>query len=48
MKIQNPFYVSWSLVLVILLAVANHNGWSAIHTLAAHTWHRLAPNTQHK
>lgn len=30
------------------LALANHNGWSLIRTVAAHTWQRTNPATQHK
>ena len=48
MKIRNPFYLSVALVLMVYVALANHNGWSLVQTVAANTWQRLGPNTQHK
>jgi len=48
MKIHNPVYLPFALAVTLLVAVANHNGWSAVQSLAARTWQRLNPSTQHK
>ena len=48
MKIRNPIYLPYALAIVVLLALANHNGWSVLQTIAARTWQHTAPNTQHK
>ncbi len=48
MKIRSPIYIPYALAVVILLALANHNGWSVIHSIASRTWQRTDPNTQHK
>ena len=48
MKLRNPVYVPFALVVVVLLALADHNGWSAMGFLASRTWQRFYPNTQHK
>lgn len=48
MKIRNPLYIPYALVIVLLLALANHNGWSFVQSVASHTWRHLNPNTQHK
>jgi len=48
MKIRNPIYLPFALALAVYVALANHNGWSLIQSLASHTWQRSYPNTQHK
>jgi hypothetical protein len=48
MKIRNPIYLPFALFLAAYVALANHNGWSPLQTLAANTWQHLNPNTQHK
>ena len=48
MKIHNPIYLPFVLVVTVFLALANHNGWSLVESAAAHTWRHLGPNTQHK
>ena len=48
MKFRNPIYVPFSLALLIYVALANHNGWSLVQSVASQTWQRIAPATQHK
>ena len=48
MKIRNPVYLIFAVVMTLYVAVANHYGWSAIPALAARTWQHTDPNTQHK
>ena len=48
MKLRNPIYLPFALAVVFFLMLANHNGWSLVQALAARTWQRTVPNTQHK
>jgi len=48
MRIRNPIYLPFSLALLIYVALANHNGWSLVQSVAAQTWQRIGPSTQHK
>lgn len=48
MKIRNPIYLSVALALTVYVALANHNGWSLVQSVASRTWQRLGPSTQHK
>jgi hypothetical protein len=48
MKIRNPFYLIFALATTMSVAVANHNGWSVLQSVAARTWQHFNPNTQHK
>jgi hypothetical protein len=48
MKLRNPIYLSIALALTVYVALANHNGWSLVQSVAANTWQRLGPHTQHK
>jgi hypothetical protein len=48
MKFRNPVYVPFALLVAILLGLADHNGWSAVQSLASRTWQRFYPSTQHK
>ncbi len=48
MKIRNPIYLPFAVAMAVLVAVANHNGWSFVQSLASQTWQRSNPNTQHK
>jgi hypothetical protein len=48
MKIHNPFYLPFALAVAMLVAMANHNGWSLVQSVATNTWRHVAPNTQHK
>ncbi len=47
MKIRNPIYLPFALALTLYVALANHNGWSLVQSVAARTWH-AGPSTQHK
>lgn len=47
MKIRNPIYMPIALALAVYVAMANHNGWSLIKSVAARTWQH-GPSTQHK
>jgi len=48
MKIKNPLFLPFAVALLFYLATANHYGWSALNALAAKTWQRFNPATQHK
>ncbi len=48
MKIHNPIYLAIAMALTMYVALANHNGWSLVQSVAANTWQRLGPQTQHK
>ena len=48
MKIRNPVFLPFAVMLILSVAVANHYGWSAFAALAAQTWQRSGPATQHK
>lgn len=48
MKLRTPIFLPFALALAFGLAMANHNGWSLVQALAARTWQRTVPNTQHK
>jgi hypothetical protein len=48
MKIRNPIFLPFALLLMGSVAMANHNGWSLVSTIARHTWQRAYPSTQHK
>ncbi len=48
MKIRNPFYLPFALLLAGCVAVANHNGWSLFESVAARTWRPHGPMTLHK
>jgi hypothetical protein len=48
MKLRNPIYLSFVLVIAGMVALANHNGWSAVHSFTAGTWRHVFPSTQHK
>jgi hypothetical protein len=48
MKIRNPIYLTFALILAGYVGLANHNGWSLIYAAASHTWQRSNPSTQHK
>ena len=48
MKIRNPVFLPFAVMLILSVAVANHFGWSAFAALAAQTWQRSGPATQHK
>jgi hypothetical protein len=48
MKIRNPLYLAFALAMTISVAVANHNGWSVLPSLALRAWQPSGPNTQHK
>lgn len=48
MKPRSPIYLSFAFALVVYVGLANHNGWSLVQSLAAGTWQRSFPNTQHK
>ena len=48
MRIRNPIYLLFALLVSGYVATANYNGWSLVQSIAAQTFRRLAPNTQHK
>ncbi|HWW00924.1 MAG TPA: hypothetical protein VNZ64_14605 [Candidatus Acidoferrum sp.] len=48
MKLRNPVYLPFALAVTLLVAMANHNGWSVVQSLASSTWQHLNPSTQHK
>jgi len=48
MKIHNPIYIPFALILAVYVVLANHNGWSLYQSFAANTWRHFTPNTQHK
>lgn len=48
MKIHNPIYTIFALLMAGYVAVANHNGWSLVQSVARHAWPRGYPSTQHK
>ncbi len=48
MRIRNPLYLVFAVVIILTTALANHNGWSAISALSAGTWRHSNPSTQHK
>ena len=48
MKLRNPYYLTYAAAVSLLLAAANHNGWSLIQSLTSGVWHHTTPNTQHK
>jgi hypothetical protein len=48
MKLRNPIYLAFALSVTVLVALANHNGWSAMSALSAGTWRHFNPSTQHK
>jgi hypothetical protein len=48
MKIRNPIYLPLALLLSAYVALANHNAWDPLKSLATHTWQHLNPATQHK
>ena len=48
MKFRHPIYLPFALVLAVLLALANANGWSLVQSLASRAWRPATPNTQHK
>ncbi len=48
MKIRSPIYLVFALAVTLSVALANANGWSLVQSLAARTWQRLNPSTQHK
>jgi hypothetical protein len=48
MKLHNPIYLPFALVITILVALANHNGWSLVQSVAAGAARHLVSSTQHK
>jgi hypothetical protein len=48
MKIRNPIYLPYALIVAALVGYANYNGWSVLHAFAARSWMPSAPHTQHK
>ena len=48
MKLHNPVYLPFALAITIFVALANHNGWSVVQSVATGTWRHLGPSTQHK
>ena len=48
MKLRNPIYLAFALAVTLMVAFANHNGWSVIEGMGSRTWQRLYPSTQHK
>ncbi len=48
MKIHSPIYLAFALAVALSVALANANGWSLFQSVAARTWQRALPSTQHK
>ena len=48
MKIRNPIYLFFALLMTAYVAWANHNGWSLVQSVGSRAWQHLTPNTQHK
>jgi hypothetical protein len=48
MKIHTPIYLPFALAIALTLALANHNGWSMVQSLATRAWQHSTLNTQHK
>jgi hypothetical protein len=48
MKIRNPLYLLFALLVSGYVVAANYNGWSLVQSVAAQTVRHLSPNTQHK
>jgi len=48
MKLRNPIYLTFALILAAYVSLANHNGWSLLYSVASQTWQHSNPATQHK
>ncbi len=48
MRIRNPVYLPFALLVILFLALANHHGWSLTNSLVTGAWRPGHPATQHK
>ena len=48
MRIRNPFYLPFAIIVMIFVGLANHNGWSLVESVGSQALRHLNPNTQHK
>lgn len=48
MSFPSPKFFLFGLLLCVGLATANHRGWSLLAGIAASTWNRSQPGSQHK
>jgi hypothetical protein len=48
MRLRNPIYVPFALVLVVGLALSHRYGWSVLDSLAGRSWQQRGAALQHK